>query len=113
MQASVLPSPPTRPSFQLLLPGQGGTLSIRTYERGVEGETLACGTGSVAAALAIAASGVAPSPVALRARSGATRRVRCEGPPRQARGVRLEGEARLVYVGQLTEEALQGFTPRA
>ena len=94
-------------------PGQGGTLSIRTYERGVEGETLACGTGSVAAALAIAASGVAPSPVALRARSGATLRVRFEGPPRQARGVRLEGEARLVYVGQLTEEALQGFTPRA
>ena len=104
---------PAGTNVDFVQPGQGGTLSIRTYERGVEGETLACGTGSVAAALAIAASGVAPSPVALRARSGATLRVRFEGPPRQARGVRLEGEARLVYVGQLTEEALEGFTPRA
>ena len=79
----------------------------------MEGETLACGTGSVAAALAAAASGIAPSPVALRTRSGATLRVRFEGPPRQAKGVRLEGEARLVYVGQMGEEALQGFTPGA
>ena len=95
-------------------PGSGGAFSIRTYERGVEGETLACGTGCVAAAIAAAASGMAAkSPVSLRTRSGAVIRVHFEGPPRQARGVRLEGEARLVYVGQLTEEALQGFQPGA
>jgi len=90
----------------------GGALAIRTYERGVEGETLACGTGCVAAAVAAAASGrIAASPVSLRTRSGALIRVHFEGPPQKARGVRLEGEARLVYVGQLTEEALQGFQP--
>lgn len=43
-----------------------GSLSIRTYEKGVEAETLACGTGAVAAALA---SGL-PSPVTVRARGG-------------------------------------------
>lgn len=93
-------------------PEGGGPMAIRTYERGVEGETLACGTGCVAAAIAAVAAGRAKSPVTLKTRSGALIRVRFEGPPRRASGVRLEGEARLVYVGQLTEEATQGFAPR-
>lgn len=104
---------PSGTNVNFVQPAAGGALAIRTFERGVEGETLACGTGSVAAAIAAAASGVAPSPVLLRTRSGATLRVRFEGPPPQAKGVRLEGEARLVYVGQMGEEALQGFTPGA
>jgi diaminopimelate epimerase len=89
----------------------GGAVPIRTYERGVEGETLACGTGCVAAALVLAAAGRAVPPVALRTRSGETIRVRFEGDPRRAAGVRLEGEARLVYVGQLADEATRGFAP--
>jgi diaminopimelate epimerase len=88
-----------------------GQFSIRTYERGVEGETLACGTGCVAAALALSAAGLARSPVTLRTRAGSNIRVRFEGDPRRASGVRLEGEARLVYVGQLADEALSGFEP--
>jgi diaminopimelate epimerase len=88
-----------------------GSFAIRTYERGVEGETLACGTGCVAAALALAASGKARSPVALRTRAGSSIHVRFEGDPRRASGVRLEGEARLVYVGHLADEALRGFEP--
>src|SRR5207248_9797102 len=35
----------------------GNKIVIRTYERGVEGETLACGTGVVASALIFAATG--------------------------------------------------------
>jgi diaminopimelate epimerase len=92
-------------------PLEPGSFTIRTYERGVEGETLACGTGCVAAALALAASGRARSPVALRTRAGSTIQVRFEGDPRRASGVRLEGEARLVYVGHLADEALRGFEP--
>jgi len=56
--------------------GAGGMLDIRTYERGVEGETLACGTGCVASALAAAAQERARSPVTLRTRSGESIRVR-------------------------------------
>jgi diaminopimelate epimerase len=91
--------------------GQGGHFLIRTFERGVEGETLACGTGCVAAALALVASGQTKPPVVLVTRSGEPIRVRFEGDARRAAGVRLEGDARLVYVGQLTEESIRGFTP--
>jgi diaminopimelate epimerase len=90
--------------------GEGG-FAIRTFERGVEAETLACGTGSVAAALAIAAEGSVRPPIVLRTRSGADVAVRFEGPAERATGVRLEGEARLIYVAQLSDEALEGFLP--
>ena len=102
---------PAGANVDFVHPLEAGMFGIRTYERGVEGETLACGTGCVAAALALAAAGKARSPVQLRTRSGAVIRVRFEGEARRASGTRLEGEARLVYVGQLTDEALGGFTP--
>jgi diaminopimelate epimerase len=47
-----------------------GTVWIRTYERGVEGETLACGTGAVAAGILSAAHGLARPPVRVRTRGG-------------------------------------------
>ena len=102
---------PEGANVNFVYPLASGSFSIRTFERGVEGETLACGTGCVAAALTLAASGQARSPVALRTRAGSTIQVRFDGEPRRASGVRLEGDARLVYVGHLADEALRGFEP--
>lgn len=79
--------------------GAGGWL-IRTYERGVEGETLACGTGAVASAILLVDSGEAHSPVRLKTRSGRTLTVRLR---RADRGWEpsLSGEARIVFEGRL------------
>jgi diaminopimelate epimerase len=73
---------------------------MRTYERGVEGETLACGTGAVAAACALVEWGLAEPPVTLHTRSGRELVVRARKAPGGAYDdVWLRGEARLVLRG--------------
>jgi len=73
---------------------------MRTYERGVEAETLACGTGAVAAACAIQTWGLGTLPATIWTRSGRTLEVRAR---QTADGgyedVWLVGEARLVFRG--------------
>lgn len=72
---------------------------IRTYERGVEGETLACGTGTVAAAAALAARGEARLPIRFRSRGGPELCVSgtvCDDHVSEAW---LGGEGRLVFRG--------------
>ncbi|GAB4170018.1 MAG: diaminopimelate epimerase [Terrimicrobiaceae bacterium] len=75
-----------------------GHLRIRTYERGVEGETLACGTGVTAAALIHAQLSGVSSPVSVLVAGGDTLRVRFGGPE----GVILVGPADFVFDGRIS-----------
>jgi diaminopimelate epimerase len=76
-------------------------IDVRTYERGVEDETLACGTGSVAAALLMARLGRVSAPVAVTVRSGSVLSVHFELDGDTARHVALEGEAVVLFEGEL------------
>lgn len=74
---------------------------VRTYERGVEAETLACGSGAVATASLLAAWGLASVPVRLRTRSGAFLEVRESVSGGASPFFVLRGEGRIVFTGRL------------
>lgn len=76
---------------------------FRTYERGVEGETLACGTGAVAVAVALAQSGRDRLPLELMTRSGRPLHITATLSDGEATDVRLSGEGRLVFTGVLQD----------
>jgi len=81
-------------------------LQIRTYERGVEDETLACGTGAVAAVLVSAARGMVESPVRAKTQGGEELRISFLKNQNEFSQVWFEGNTVIVYQGQLHEEAL-------
>jgi len=74
-------------------------IAIRTYERGVEDETLACGTGVVASALIFAAHENANGPITVIARGGDELQVGFEKSGNQFRHVTLTGPADFVFEG--------------
>ncbi len=76
-------------------------LRIRTYERGVEGETLACGTGAVAAALIAASLEKVRPPVTVTTRGGDRLVVSFERKNDEFTNLHLEGEAVTVCTGDL------------
>ena len=82
-------------------------MGVRTYERGVEGETLACGTGVIASALLAAGRGMTESPVEVRVRSGETLNVYFKANAGNVpfEEVFLEGDALVVYEADLWPEA--------
>jgi diaminopimelate epimerase len=79
-------------------------LSIRTYERGVEDETLACGTGATAAAVVAAVRGLMDSPVECLTRGGETLTVHFDRTDDVITNVSLEGDVRLLFTGEWTEK---------
>ena len=74
-------------------------MTIRTFERGVEAETLACGTGAVAAAVILSRLGMVESPVRLITHSGETLRVAFTETSAGATDIVLEGPAAINFEG--------------
>ena len=79
--------------------GRGNRIHVRTYERGVEGETLACGTGVVASSILSNLRRGLRSPILVTTRGGDHLRVGFSMVNGQARKVTLQGPARIVYTG--------------
>ena len=89
----------TNVDFVELIPGGG--IAMRSYERGVEGETLACGTGAVAsAAIAALTKGIAP-PVKVKTWSDEILRIDFKLAGKEIKEVELEGPVTMVYKGEL------------
>jgi diaminopimelate epimerase len=82
----------------------GATLRLRTWERGVERETLCCGSGAVAAALAARLRG-SPERLEVRPVSGIPVRVELPGSAAAPEHAVLEGEARVLFRGEVDPEA--------
>ncbi len=78
----------------------GDPWAIRTYERGVEDETWACGTGTAAAALALAQRSEETLPARFRSRAGAVLTVTGRIDAGSASDVWLGGQGKLVFSGR-------------
>ncbi len=79
----------------------------RTYERGVEDETRACGTGAVASAIIAAIKKLCRSPVKVQTSGGERLTIEFDlTGDNRIENVYLTGPARMVYTGELTAESL-------
>ena len=82
------------------------TIRMRTYERGVEAETLACGTGAIASAIAATALEMTEPPVTVITSGGRPLRVDFIWQDGRATAVTLGGDARVIVRGEIDPEAL-------
>ncbi|MEK6778493.1 MAG: diaminopimelate epimerase [Candidatus Deferrimicrobiota bacterium] len=82
-----------------------GAVRVRTYERGVEGETLACGTGAVASGILSCLHGYVRSPVAVRTRGGETLTIHFDPGKKGFGEVYLEGDTSWSCDGKIFREA--------
>ena len=80
-------------------------LRVRTYERGVEDETLACGTGAVASALIATSKSLVDSPVEILVKSGEILKIYFDKSGDSFSKVYLEGKASVIYEGKIWKEA--------
>jgi diaminopimelate epimerase len=96
---------PAGTNVNFICPREQGHLAIRTYYRGVENETLACGTGSIAAALVTACKKNWQSPIHLLTRSEGTLTIYFKKGGNDFSDIYLEGDARIIYSAQLEADA--------
>jgi len=87
------------------------TLELRTFERGVEGETLACGTGILASVALGRHLDRCDASVAVRVLGGFTLRAGSSTGPAGTRSLLLEGDARIVARLELAPESAIPLPP--
>ena len=98
---------PAGTNVNFVQPLAEGGIRVRTYERGVEDETMACGTGAVAAAIFAAREGIESSPVRVTTSGGDQLTIVFDlQEDGTAENVHLQGPARIIYIGQLMAEAI-------
>jgi diaminopimelate epimerase len=102
---------PAGANINFVVVREPGAIEVRTYERGVEAETLSCGSGVVASAVTSALFGKTKSPVKVLTRSGITLEVSFAIDGSDVRDVQLRGDARVVYRASMTPETIEGFDP--
>ena len=78
-----------------------GNIKVRTYERGVEEETLACGTGSVAAAIISRVKGEGLRVKVNVHTQGGVLKVEFTKSKNKVKNVCLDGEAKIVFTGEV------------
>ncbi len=77
------------------------SIRLRTYERGVEAETLACGTGSVAAGIVSHQLRGLTFPISIHVRSGELLKVSATSSGGKITSPTLEGSAHMIFTGKL------------
>jgi len=96
---------PAGTNVNFICPMEDNVIAMRTYERGVEDETLACGTGAVAGAIVMADKSNVKSPVSILTRSGERLYIYYTEKKGIFSNIYLEGDARIIYEAQLWEDA--------
>lgn len=81
---------------------ESNVIRVRTYERGVEGETLACGTGVVASAIIANLFHRVPAPIQVQVQGGDTLEVSFQAEGEKISDVQLKGPADFAFSGNLT-----------
>lgn len=95
---------PRGANVNLIHPIDPHTIRMRTYERGVEAETLACGTGAICSAIAAERRGLVSQPVLVVVSSGMKLTVTWQQGEDRFTGIRLSGTARIVAEGDILPE---------
>jgi diaminopimelate epimerase len=81
--------------------GEDGLIKVRTYERGVENETLACGTGVVAVAITANLTKNLPTPISVSVRGGDILTVEFSRDGDAISDITLTGPAKVVFTGSI------------
>lgn len=92
---------PSGTNFNLVSVERNGRIAYRTYERGVEAETLACGTGAVSISVIAAKMGFCSSPVECSTSGGDILTIEFDLTDYGAEGCRLTGPARVSFSGSV------------